>query len=187
MPCSNGSRINPRLSRTALGLPGRLTINVFFRITDTPRPSMARLVSSMERYRIYSAIPGAFRSATAMVASGVWSRMENPVPPLVTTRSSCRPSARRISCCFKTSGSSGSKRTSSTWYPACSSISFAAGPLSSFRFPAAPLSLNTITAAEKGLSGSGIITSILSPGRTVPSRITLANTPCVGMMHSPIR
>ena len=37
------------------------------------------------RDMMYSAIPGAVRSAAASVASGVRSRRENPVPPLVTT------------------------------------------------------------------------------------------------------
>ena len=54
---------------------------------DAPRLSIARSVICMDFMRMYSAIPGAFRSATASVASGVWSRMENPVPPLVITRS----------------------------------------------------------------------------------------------------
>ena len=48
---------------------------------------LERFVICMDFMRMYSAIPGAFRSATASVASGVWSRMENPVPPLVITRS----------------------------------------------------------------------------------------------------
>ena len=52
--------------------------------------SIARGVISIERTRMYSATPGAFRSATASVASGVWSRREKPVPPLVTIRSACR-------------------------------------------------------------------------------------------------
>lgn len=47
-PCSRLSSTNPRLSRTALRLPGRLTIRVFLRITDTPRLSMARLVIFMD-------------------------------------------------------------------------------------------------------------------------------------------
>ncbi len=62
-------------------------IRVLFLITDTALDSMARLVILNDSLRIYSAIPGALRVATAMVASGVTSRWEKPVPPVVIIRS----------------------------------------------------------------------------------------------------
>ena len=45
------------------------------------------LVISMLAARIASAIPGAGRSATARVASGVISLEEKPVPPVVRIKS----------------------------------------------------------------------------------------------------
>ena len=52
------------------------------RIPATPRDSRP---SGLIR-RIASASPGASRSMTCRVPSGVWSRGANPVPPVVTTR-----------------------------------------------------------------------------------------------------
>ena len=92
-----------------------------------------------------------------------------------------------MSCFFSCSGSSGRISSSATSYPAALSISAAAGPLSSARSPLAPLSLRVITAAWSGRSAAGGSARISSPGRITPSWITLANTPSLGMMHSPIR
>ena len=62
------------LSAQAFGLPGRVTIRVLPRITDTPLDSMALGVMVMEAARMASAMPGAFRWDTASTASGVVSR-----------------------------------------------------------------------------------------------------------------
>ena len=74
-----------RFSRTALGLPGRFIIRVRFLITASPLESIALGVISMDLARMYSAMPGTRRSATAMVASGVKSLDESPVPPVSYT------------------------------------------------------------------------------------------------------
>ncbi len=63
-----------RHSLTALGLPGRLMIRVRPRVPATPRESMPKGVCCRLMARIASAIPGASRSRTAFVASGVTSR-----------------------------------------------------------------------------------------------------------------
>ena len=60
-----------RFSRTAFTEPGRFTISVSLRITLAPRLSMPRGVICREFQRMASAMPGALRSATASVASGV--------------------------------------------------------------------------------------------------------------------
>ena len=53
---------------------------------DTPRLSMPIGVClALEAARIASAIPGASRSITARVASGVTSSGVRPVPPVVKT------------------------------------------------------------------------------------------------------
>ena len=56
IPCSNVGKIYKRLSRTALGLPGRLMISVLPRITLTAllsiaRGVMVRLYARMASYR----------------------------------------------------------------------------------------------------------------------------------------
>ena len=60
-------------SLTALGLPGRLTISVPFRIPAVARLSIARFVIVRLNARIASGIPGTRRSITSSVASGVTS------------------------------------------------------------------------------------------------------------------
>ena len=75
-----------KLSRTAFGEPGRLTINVPERMPQTPREIMAIGVCLSVSLRMASARPGASRSITASVASGVLSRGAKPVPPVVTMR-----------------------------------------------------------------------------------------------------
>lgn len=89
--------MNPRFSRTALGLPGKFIIKVFPLITDTPLDSIPFGVISQDLALIYSEIPGALRSATSIVASGVQSLGENPVPPDVSIRSTPDSSLRRTS------------------------------------------------------------------------------------------
>lgn len=81
-------------SAIAFGLPGKLTIRVWPRIAATLRESIQCAVCSREASRIASAIPGASRSATAAVASGVTSSGANPVPPVVS-RSSQPTSSQR--------------------------------------------------------------------------------------------
>ena len=84
-------------SRTAFGLPGRLTISVLPRMPLTARESMARGVMVMLWARIASAMPGASLSSTARVASGVTSRGAKPVPPVVKMTSAPNPSASSTS------------------------------------------------------------------------------------------
>ena len=65
-------------------------------------------VIASDAYRIASAIPGAFRVATFIVASGVQSLCENPVPPVVRIRSisfSSLNSFNTVSICVCSSGS----------------------------------------------------------------------------------
>ncbi len=147
---------------------------------------MARPVMARECWRTACAIPSAMRSQTACVASGVISRLENPVPPVVNITFTCLWSARRLSWRSKGCCSSASRSVSITAYPSASSISFTSGPLRSSRSPAAPLSLSVITAAVNGRSFCNGSSTASSPGRTMPPRMTFANTPSLGIMQSPI-
>ena len=70
-------------SLTALGLPGRFIMSVFFLIPAAALESIAVGVLVIEYALIASAMPGVILSQTAMVASGVRSLSENPVPPVV--------------------------------------------------------------------------------------------------------
>ena len=132
------------LSDTAFTLPGRLTISVFFLMTQTPLPSMARGVRLMLYALSASAIPGALRCATSIVASGVISLGEKPVPPVVSTRLHFMSSLNLTSSsaiCFLSSGMILYETTS---YSSLGSICLILGPLLSSRRPAAPLSLIVI-------------------------------------------
>ena len=84
----------PSLPRAS---PGRFTISVLPRVPATPRDSHARGKSGADRARSASAIPGACRSSTAVVASGVTSRAARPVPPVVRITSTSPESAQRDS------------------------------------------------------------------------------------------
>ena len=64
--------------------------------------------------RMASAMPGARRVATVSVASGVVSRGEKPVPPVVRMRSSWRWSHRRMSAALSGPCSSASSSCSTT-------------------------------------------------------------------------
>ena len=77
-------------SMQAFGLPGRLMMSVFPRMTDAAREIIACGVIFSDAARIASAMPGTFLSATASVASGVVSLGEQPVPPVVSMRSNWR-------------------------------------------------------------------------------------------------
>jgi hypothetical protein len=67
-------------------LPGKFTINADFLTAACARDSDAVGVFFIEVALISSPKPGIFFSVTRSVASGVTSRAEIPVPPVVTTR-----------------------------------------------------------------------------------------------------
>ncbi len=79
----SSTRMETRLSSAPRLLPGRLTINVEPRSPATPRESHEKGLLSAPRDRMASARPGAWRSSTRSVASGVRSRGLMPVPPAV--------------------------------------------------------------------------------------------------------
>ena len=124
-----------RFSLDAFLLPGRFTISVRFRIPATSLERQPLGVMRMLSARMASGIPGVARSITANVASGVTSRGEKPVPPVVSTRENCSSSAQWISSCRINSCSSGRIAVCVTWYPASSSIPTREGPLVSTRSP----------------------------------------------------
>jgi hypothetical protein len=68
-------------SRTDFGLPGKLMINDLPRIPLTPLDNIPLGVIIRLFIRNASEMPGVCRSITSIVASGVTSRGENPVPP----------------------------------------------------------------------------------------------------------
>src|SRR5262245_53327234 len=68
------------------GLPGKLTISVVPRTPATLRDSIQWRVCSRDSRRIASAMPGASRSITPWIASGVTSLGAIPVPPVVRIR-----------------------------------------------------------------------------------------------------
>ena len=95
-----------------------------------------------------SAIPGASRSITSSVASGVTSRAARPVPPVVTTSAAAAAASR--SAVAIASRSSATTRGPATERPASRSSRQASGPERSSRRPAAAESLIVMTAAGNG-------------------------------------
>ena len=82
-PCRIGFKAARRFSVDAFSLPGRLTIREDLRIPAAERERHPFGVIFMLSARMSSGMPGVSRSMTAFVASGVISRGENPVPPVV--------------------------------------------------------------------------------------------------------
>ena len=135
------------------GLPGRFTISAAPRAPAIPRESAAIGVCDSPVARISSASPGASRSMTARVASGVTSRGPNPVPPVVTTSPFVDASSRSadsISAC-----SSATTRRSDTSKPAARSNASAASPEASSRVPWVTPS-ETVRTAARVVPGSTV-------------------------------
>src|SRR5215212_3562076 len=139
--------ITEKLSLTALGEPGRFTINVPEQTPHTPLDNIAIGVAFSDCARIASAMPGASRSMTRCVASGVLSRGPRPVPPVVMIKLTSVRAANSRSVC--TSGSRSSERilvsTISALIDVSSSTS--AAPDSSCRSPREQASLAVMTTA----------------------------------------
>ena len=135
-------------SPIAFGLPGRLTIKVRPRVPAVERDKIAVGTRSKLRIRIASPNPGNSRSITARVASGVMSRADGPVPPVVTTKSTHAPSQSSRSKTSKSFLSSGITRTTHSCSPGISSprIRSISGPLRSSYTPALARSLNVTRA-----------------------------------------
>src|SRR6185436_3426702 len=94
--------------------PGRLTMSVFLRVPLSPRLNADRGNDAIVITRIRSAIPGASRSSTARVASGVTSRSLSPVPPVVITRSAASRSHHATRELMMSDVSSGTRARSAT-------------------------------------------------------------------------
>jgi hypothetical protein len=113
--CGSRPRIAARLSVAPFGLPGRSTISVRPRTPQTPRDRSASGVIARPAARIASASPGACRSTTSSVASGVTSRGPNPVPPVIATsatRSSSASVRRWVAMASRSSGVTTRRATS---------------------------------------------------------------------------
>ena len=120
----------------AFGLPGKLTINVSFLIPDTALESIALLVICILYILIASHIPGASLSIIALVASGVISLLENPVPPVLNIKLTLSSSLITLNSFSNISFSSGNMTCFTTVNPAASTNSFTTAPLLSSLSPA---------------------------------------------------
>ena len=121
-----------RHSTAPLGDPGVLRMSVRPRVPATARDRRPR----GDTRRMASARPGAWRSSTTSVPSGVRSRGPNPVPPVVTTRPA-NPSAISTSASPTDSRPSGTTRVSTTSKSAAPSRATSPAPPGSVRVPAA--------------------------------------------------
>ena len=117
-----------KFSTAPFGLPGRLMISVFLRMPVTILDNMACGVILRLAARMASARPGASRSMTARVASGVTSRGEKPVPPVVRMTSISPLSAQEISISRMADSSSGRSDCLTTDQPSAWIRFASAGP-----------------------------------------------------------
>ena len=92
MPWWIGFKTAERFSVEAFRLPGRFTIRVSPRMPAASRLRHALSVMVMLKARMASGMPLVSRWITDRVASGVISRGENPVPPVVRARHTFRSS-----------------------------------------------------------------------------------------------
>src|SRR6185369_3795947 len=145
--CGSTGAMTAKLSFTAFGDPGRLTISVPERTPQTPREIIAIGVTFNDSARIASAIPGASRSIISWVASGVLSRGPRPVPPVVMIRFTSSRSAKSIRDSIN--GSRSSERILLATISAPRSVRSwtKAAPEASSRSPRAQASLAVITTA----------------------------------------
>ena len=99
-------------STAPLGLPGRLRIRLRPRVPQRARLRAENLVFLRPSERMSSGIPSTSRSQTARVASGVTSRADIPVPPVVSTSRACAHNVINfcsIACCSSPQRSPGQR------------------------------------------------------------------------------
>src|SRR6185312_13918289 len=113
----------------------------------TPRLRTANSVFFSPSRRMRSEIPSSILPHTARVASGVTSRAEIPVPPVVATNRALRASS--TIAFWIAAWSSATTRVSITEKWCCSNTCTTAGPDTSLRSPRAQESLMVSTAARK--------------------------------------
>ena len=147
--CGRTGATASRPSTAPRGEPGRLTMSVRPRTPATWRESIAAGSAARPAARIASASPGTSRSTTSRVASGVTSRGERPVPPVVRTRSAPLSASSR-SAAASASRSSGrqDEATISTGARRRRTAAATAGPERSSRSPRNERS-ETVTTATR--------------------------------------
>ena len=128
--------ITSRFSVAAFGLPGRFTTKHRPRIPATARESIPCGVTRILAWRIASTRPGAARSITACVASGVISRGLKPVPPVVKIRSISPLPVQLTNVFLIRAISSGTVCRLTTFQPLVAINPSKAGPEASGRVPA---------------------------------------------------
>jgi len=126
----------PRHSAIAVGLPGKVMMSDEPRIPAVWRDKMAVGIRPIETARIASPNPGSILVQTASVASGVTSRGDGPVPPVVMTNEQFCTSIRSISVAEMVSSSSGIRQLTN-------SIGDVMHPVKNWWIAGAPLSSYT--------------------------------------------
>src|SRR5262245_49448956 len=141
----------------AFGAPGKLTMSVLPRTPAVARESIQLGVCSREASRIASAMPGASRSMTSTVASGVTSVGARPVPPVVTPSAQLSSSAQWRSRSAMVSRSSGTISEPASSSPIEPIHSTSAGPLSS---AAAALNREVLTVMAAARTSAGGLVAV---------------------------
>src|SRR6266567_1094849 len=147
MACGRTSITDWRASTAPDGLPGRFRTKDVPQTPQTPRLNRAKGVFFSPSRRIRSATPSSILPQTERVASGVTSRAEMPVPPVVTTSRAFRASSTIAFWIPPWSSATTLVSVIAKW---CSCrVRATAGPDRSLRSPRAQESLTVRTAARK--------------------------------------
>ena len=129
-------------------------------VPATARESIACGKRVIPAARIASEIPGTDLSMTSLVASGVWSRGDSPVPPVVTT-TPWNPSTARANALPTLARPSATTTDSTTSHAARSNSSTTAGPDSSSP-PTATESETVTTLASSFIAGRPLLALVRS-------------------------
>src|SRR5216684_8309619 len=168
MACGRTSITDWRASTAPDGLPGRFRTKDVPQTPQTPRLNRAKGVFFSPSRRIRSATPSSILPQTERVASGVTSRAEMPVPPVVTTSRAFRASSTIAFWIPPWSSATTLVSMMAKW---CSCrVRATAGPDTSLRSPRAQESLTVRTAARKVSGVEEDIFFLLALAATVPPR-----------------
>src|SRR5437660_2238033 len=175
MACGRRSITDWRASTAPEGLPGRFRTKDVPHTPHTPRLSRAKGVFFSPSRRIRSATPSSILPQTERVASGVTSRAEIPVPPVVTTSRAFRASSTIAFWIPPWSSATTLVSMIAKW---CSCrVRPTAGPDRSLRSPLAQESLTVRTAARKVSGVEEDIFFLLTLATTVTPRLVQQSQP----------
>ena len=157
----------PRHSAMAVGLPGKVMMRDEPLIPAVWRDKMAVGMRPIDTARIASPNPGSILVQTACVASGVTSRGDGPVPPVVTTNEQFCTSIRSTKVAEMMSSSSGIRQSTNSMGEVMQPVRnwwIAGAPLSSYT-PVEARSETETTPMRVVMTSAGVRASARNQGQ----------------------